>query len=214
MEIRDQRVQNLKAISRIDKNIRPAAPRMKDSVLIGSCFQRTAAGGTHTDDTAAFPVCPVDLLRGFLRDFIVLAVHRMIQHVFLFHRPERAKSDVKRNLRDRHALVTDFLQQLLRKMQAGRGRRSRTVKLGVNGLIPLSVFQFMGDIGRQGHLSQTVQNLLKNSFIGEPNQPVSFLHNLFHLRGQDAVPEGQLRARANLLSRLYQRLPEILLDPF
>ena len=39
--------------------------------------------------------------------------------------------------------------------------------LCINGLVTVLVLQLMGDIGRQRHLAQLVQNLLKNTLVGE-----------------------------------------------
>ena len=72
----------------------------------------------------------------------------------------------------------------------------------------------MGNVRRQGHFSQLIQNLLKNAFILELDQAVSFLHYINDLAFQDPVSKNDLRARAGFFARLYQTFPDIIFFPF
>lgn len=52
MEVRDQAVQNLELIARIDENVGPAAARADRAVLSRCGFNRPAACRTDTDDAS------------------------------------------------------------------------------------------------------------------------------------------------------------------
>ena len=54
----------------------------------------------------------------------------------------------------------------------------RSVIFGIDRLIAVLILEFVCDIRRQGHLSQLVQDLLKDSFIGETDQAVALIHNI------------------------------------
>ena len=63
MEIRDQRIQDLKPVSRIDKDLRPSAARLQPSIFICRGLHRTAARRPHADHTVPALFRAVDLLR-------------------------------------------------------------------------------------------------------------------------------------------------------
>ena len=81
---------------------------------------------------------------------------------------------------------------------------------GIYGLITVLVFQFMGDIRRQRHLAQLIQDLLKDSLIVELDQSVSFVYYINDLTLQDSVSESDLCSRTSLFTRLDQTLPDII----
>lgn len=62
MKIRDQAIQNFKAITRVDKNFRPAAAWPDMTIVIRRRFDRPAAGSADTNNAPAILLRPVDLL--------------------------------------------------------------------------------------------------------------------------------------------------------
>ena len=92
-------------------------------------------------------------------------------------------------------------------METCRRSRGRTVILCVHGLVAVPVLQRMSDIGRQRHLSQTVQYLLKYAVILEADVPVPVVDDLCNFPGEKPVPEGQAGPRPAFFAGLYQSLP-------
>lgn len=48
----------------------------------------------------------------------------------------------------------------------------------------------MRDIRRQRHLSELIEDFLKNALILKPDQAVALVHNLLHLGVQKSAAEG------------------------
>ena len=67
----------------------------------------------------------------------------------------------------------------------------------------------MGDIGRQGHLSQLVQDLLKDPVVFKLDQAVALLHNVNDLAGQKSLAEIDSGSDLAFFSRFDQGLPDI-----
>ena len=88
---------------------------------------------------------------------------------------------------DRHSHLFDLLQQFFRKMKTGGRSGCGTLTFGIDRLIPILILQLVRDVGRQRHLPQFIQDLLKNPFIGELDQPVSLFHDVDHRPLQSAV---------------------------
>ncbi len=141
-------------------------------------------------------------------------MHVVLQHILHLYRTEGSKSHMQRHISQRYAFFLNLRKQLRCEVKPCGGRRSRTVVPGVNGLIPRLVLQPVRDIRGKRHLSEAVQNLLKDSLIGKTDQAVSLLHNLKHLSPKQAVPEDNPCPRLHLFSRLYQGFPYIVLPPF
>ncbi len=121
---------------------------------------------------------------------------------------------MKGYFRNGNAFLPDFFQQLWRKMQPGRGGRCRTVIFCIYRLIPVLVLKLMGNIGRQRHLSQPIQNRFKNSLISKLNQPVALFCNFQHFSRQNPAAKKNFSARPCLFSRFYQSFPNIILSSF
>ena len=86
--------------------------------------------------------------------------------------------------------------------------------LRIDGLIPVLVLELMGNVRRQGHLAQLIQNFLKNTVVGEFDQTVALIHYVQHFSHEKTVAEGNLRARLCLFARFHQRLPHISFSAF
>ena len=77
MEIRNQSIDHLELIARVDKNLRPPTRLMKHAVFIRSSFQGPCACRSHGDDPVSLLFCPVDLGRLRLLDPVELGMHVM-----------------------------------------------------------------------------------------------------------------------------------------
>ena len=214
MEVGDQAVQQLEFVARIDEDIGPAAPGPQVPVFICRGLDGPAAGGPHADDTAALLLCPVDLLSLALLYLIEFRVHMVLQDIVHLHRPEGAKSHMKGDAGNVHSLALYLLQKLRRKVQSCRGGCRRPAVLCVDCLVAVLVLQLVSDIGRQGHLSQLVQYLLKDAVVGKPHKTVALLHHINDLSYQKTLPKADPGTRLRLFPRLHQRLPDIILFPF
>lgn len=62
--------------------------------------------------------------------------------------------------------------------------------LGIYRLITVLILELMRDIRRQRHLSELIEDFLKNALILKPDQAVALVHNLLHLGVQKSVAEG------------------------
>ena len=90
MKIRNKPVNDLKLISRINKDIRIPAARANSPVLLCRGFQRSAAGGADGNHTAASLFCLRNFPGGFAVDAVPLGMHFMVKDILLFHGAKRA----------------------------------------------------------------------------------------------------------------------------
>ena len=77
MEIRNQAVNHLEFISRIDKDIRPSTAGTHMSVLICNRLERTRARGTNRYDLATICLRLIDRIGSLLINHIELTMHMM-----------------------------------------------------------------------------------------------------------------------------------------
>ena len=109
---------------------------------------------------------------------------------------------------DGDALFPDALQQRRSEMQAGCRRGGGAFRFRVDCLVALPVPELFVDVGRQGHLPQPVQQLLKDAFVEEAHPAAAgFFHVVQHLAAQQAVPEGADRAGFQPPARADQGFP-------
>ena len=94
-------------------------------------------------------------------------------------------------------------------MQSRRRCRRGTVILCIHRLVAVLVLQLVCDVRRQRHLSELIQNLLKNSFVMELDQAVALLHNVNDLAGQKSLAEIDSGSDLAFFSRFDQGLPDI-----
>lgn len=78
---------------------------------------------------------------------------------------------------------------------------------GIDRLITLSVCQFLFDIGWEGHFTQALKHLQKNTLVMEFHQAVSALGLSHHGGRQRSITKGYLRAGMKLASRSGQAFP-------
>ena len=193
MEIRDQCIHCLDSDARLDKNLGKTAPCMNHAGIICHRFQCPYTGRSHTDDPPSAISGRVDPLRLLLRYLIIFTVHVMIIHVFLFHRPERSKADVKKHWNDIDSLFPDAVKEFRRKVQAGRRRRRASVRFGINRLVPVAVLQPFMDIRRERHLSEFIQDLLEDPIPGETDRSAPVLPDTQNRCLQFSFPKDELR---------------------
>ncbi|MNW52991.1 hypothetical protein D3C74_305320 [compost metagenome] len=98
-------------------------------------------------------------------------------------------------------------------MQA-RGRRgSRSFVFGIHRLIAFAIIQLFLNVRGQRHLTQPIQDLIKNPFIGEPKYASA--HLAFRLdRGPQFLTEDDDRARLQLLAGFDQGFPTVIAQIF
>ena len=106
-----------------------------------------------------------------------------------------------------HAHILNFLQQFRCKMQPCRRCRRRAFMFCINGLISVFILQFMGDIRRQGHFPQFVQNVFKYTFIFEFNDAIAAFDDLQHFRHQFAAAKGDFIPRTSFFTGTHQHFP-------
>jgi len=81
---------------------------------------------------------------------------------------------------------------------------------GIDRLIPVFILKLMGDIRRQGHLSQLIQDFLENPLIFKADQTISFLYDINNLSDQKAIAKTDPGSYFRLFPRFYQSLPDII----
>ena len=81
-------------------------------------------------------------------------------HHFLAHRLKRAQPHVQRDLGGFDSTLANAIEDFLREVQARGGRCHRAKWLGINRLILFAIGWRVRtiDVGRQGYVSNTLQN--------------------------------------------------------
>ena len=102
----------------------------------------------------------------------------MLFYIIYFNRAESSKTYVKSYMGNIYALGFHLFQKFFGEMQTCCRSCCGTLILCINSLVAILILLFMSDIWRQRHLSQLVQNLLKNAFIMELDQTVAFVHHV------------------------------------
>ena len=138
----------------------------------------------------------------------------VLRHILHFYRTEGPKPHMQGDVGNVHSFFLDRFQKLRGEMEPCRGSCCRAFMLRVDGLVAVLVLQLMGNIGRQRHLSQLIQDLLKDSLIGKLDQAVSFLHHVDDLPFQQPAAKGNPGAHSGFLSWFYQCFPDVVFPPF
>ena len=94
-------------------------------------------------------------------------------------------------------------------MQSRCRRRCGTVIFCIHRLVTVFVLQLVCDVRRQRHLSQFIQDFLKNALVGKLDQAVALLHNVTDLAGQKSLAEIDSGSDLAFFSRFDQGLPDI-----
>ena len=99
----------------------------------------------------------------------------MVCDVLRFDRPERTQAHMEGHVAEVYPHGLDLLQECFREVQPCRRGGGGTDLFGVDGLVPLPILQFRFDIGGQRHLSQAFQDLQKDPFVEEADEPIAIL---------------------------------------
>ena len=113
-----------------------------------------------------------------------------------------------------HTLLLYFLKKLRREVKSCGRCGSRSLILCIYSLITVLILQLVGNIRRQRHFSQLIQDLFENPLIMELDQTVSLIYNINDLTLQDTVTKSDLCTRTCFFSRLYKTLPDIIFAAF
>ena len=98
-------------------------------------------------------------------------------------------------------------------MQSGGGGGGAALFPGIDRLIPFPILQTLVNVGRQRHLSQPVQNFLKNTLIMKTHQPRTLRGPIHDLRPKKAVAEAAPCSRSQPAARTHQRFPQVFFQP-
>ena len=196
--------------ARIDEDIRPARSGLQGPCRTGA-FQGTDARRADGDDPAAFGFGLVDLGSRFGRNAVEFAVHLMVFDVFFFHRPERPQADVEGDEDFFHALITNLLKQLFRKVQACRRSGSAAAFVGIDRLVFTGVFHLFVDVRRKRHFTDLVDDVVEIAFIGELDDAAAEIGPVFDSTCQ-AFGKLDRRPRQGFLARLDQDFPAVIAD--
>ena len=122
MEVRDERVDDRKTETGRYEDLRRVRAGGQRAVVAHVAFEGAYDGRSGGDDATPLPFCAGDSPDGFRRDFVRLAVHRMLVDAIALHRPERSDPDVERQAHELDAASFEMREQLGREMQRRRRR--------------------------------------------------------------------------------------------
>ena len=88
-----------------------------------------------------------------------------------------------------HAFFLDGVQQLRREVQTCRWRRGGAGVGRIDRIVAVFVFELVGDVRRQRHLSQPVKDFLKDPVKFKLDQAVTLINDIHDLAYQKAVAE-------------------------
>ena len=160
MEIGYQGINSLKLISGIDEYSCFGIHGMKLTVIGRGTLKHAAGGCSYGNNTSAIGSATVDLIGYILRDMEILTVHLVLLNLIHLYRTECSKTNVKCNLSVSNTLCLNFLKQLVGKVQTCGRCGGRALLLCIYGLIIILIFKLLGDIRRQGHISDNVKHLI------------------------------------------------------
>ena len=178
MEIGDQSVNRFKFIAWIDKDLCPATSGFYDSVFSGCGLQGTAAGSSHRNHSSAVFLCVIDQFRLIFLHNIKFRMHMMFLHIIHFYRTERSKAYMQSYMGNIHAHFFYLLKKFRCEMQSCCRCGGRSFIFCIYSLITVFVFQLVGNIRRQRHFSQLIQDFLKDSLIMELDQAISLIYDI------------------------------------
>ncbi len=204
MEIGDHAVHHLKFVPRIDKGVAQPAARRQTAPRAGAIFQRAHAGRPHRHHALALAARLVHGRGGLRRDGEPLGMHAVLPDIVVAHRQKRAIPHMQGQIGDPDSVGRQFLQQVVRKVQPGRGRGDGPLVPGINGLIGALVVARIRapDVGRQRHVADGLQHLLEIVRPAE-GQAADLIPDFQHLGFQPLV-EKQPAARRRAFGRLDQ----------
>ena len=92
-------------------------------------------------------------------------------------------------------------------MKSRRRRRRTALVRRIDRLVAVLIFQLMVDVGRQRHLSEFIQDFLKDALVGEAHKAIAVLGLSHNLADEFPLAEADLRSDGALSAGLHQGLP-------
>ncbi len=213
MEVGDQGVHGFEAVAGVDEDPRVTAQGRDVSVLVGHALDRAAGGRAHADDPSAGDFTFVDDARALGGNREKLGVHDVVGDLFLLDGTEGSKPHMEHHGRDPNALFADAVEQRGGEMQSRRGSGRRALLARVDRLVAVTVGKALGDVGRQGHHADLLQDIVNTGIrlviVGKANDAVALFDDVGHRGTQDAAAEDQLHTDTRTLPGLDQGLPGI-----
>ena len=109
MEVRDQCIDYLELVTRIDEDICPATLLGKGAILCRCRLKCSRRRRSNSDDSVSGRLGRIDHVRRFLRHLVILGMHVMLEDILHLHRTESAKSHMKGHFCDIHSHITNLL---------------------------------------------------------------------------------------------------------
>ena len=162
MKIGQETIDDLKGKSRPDKKVGPPRPGPVGR-LTDPAFQRADHRCPDCHDSSTVRPGLGDLLNRFIRNAVMLGVHRMgVQRAW----PQRTESpdpDMESDERDPDTVLFQTTDQILCQVESGRGSRHRTGMTGIDRLVAMTIVRMViaavPDIRRKWHFSMIGQVL-------------------------------------------------------
>jgi hypothetical protein len=138
----------------------------------------------------------------------------VILDAFRAHRLERAVADVQRDLRALDASPGEIGQDGVAEMQAGRRRRHRPARAGVDRLVALAILRSIVamDVRRQRDVANRIDRRGDVAAILRPQAnrapPVKVPLEHFAQQCDTLTLESDQRAGLQLLARMHERAPQ------
>ena len=193
VEVRDKGIDRLEFVAGVDENSGIRAHRMNDSVLVRRALKRAAGRRSDTNDSAAGGAARVYQICALTRDREKLGMHDVLVKPIRFYRTERAESDVEHDGGNRNSLLAQSVHKFGREVKSCSRSRRTSLVLGVDGLVAAVVAELFRDIGRQGHKSDKVQDVVYVFVflfvVFKFDESISFIGNFDHLTAKYSVPE-------------------------
>ena len=169
-------------------------------------FQRAAGGSPDGYHAPAVSLAAAYLLRGYLRDGVVLDMHFVVEDVLLLDRAERPEPDVQRDVGGVNALVRELAEHVLREVQTRRRSGCGAGLAAVYRVVAVLVLELLGDVGRKRHLTYPVEDIEEIPLECESDKAVALVHDVEYLRGEP-LREIHDSAWLQALSGVHQRFP-------
>ena len=208
MEVCNHSINDFELIPRIDENIRPPLLCFDHSMIDRRRFQRTDGSRPHRNNPSSFLLCHADQVCCLSRDGIKFAVHDMIFDLIDLNRAKCAETNMQCDEAEVHPLLPQPIHKRLRKMESCRRRCCRAFLSAVNRLVTLRILQCLMNVRWKRHRSQTIQNLFKDSLIGEFYNSSAEIRMFKHLAGQFMTKRNH-RADAHFFAGLHKNFPSI-----
>ncbi len=149
MKIRNERVDNLKIVARVNENFRRAAAGFDGEIIDGGGFEGADAGGADGDNFAAAEFSFANERGGTFGHGVKFFVHGVFFDVFGLNGAESSETDVEGDETEFDAGVFEFAHLFGGEMQTGGWRGGTATNAVVDRLIAFGIGKFFVNVGRQ-----------------------------------------------------------------